>query len=52
MEIKEILKSMEVGGGRSSKLIRLSFWVNAYALCKSLTTAFSIQKAITKVNLY
>ena len=26
-------------------------WVH-FALCKSLSTAFSIQKAITKINLY
>ena len=43
MEIKEILKSMELGGGGGGV---------HFALCKSLSTAFSIQKAITKINLY
>ena len=42
MEIKEILKSMELGGGGGVH----------FALCKSLSMAFSIQKAITKINLY
>ena len=46
MEIKEIFKSMEVGGGRGA-----GGGVH-FALCESLSTAFSIQKAITKVNLY